>query len=166
MRIRTDYLDLLKKIAWSFHYTTGIEWSELYSEACYNYCLLMRNYDHTKGKISAYVYTAVSNSLRNYILKEGRNVPTVSMEFSYEPEADTIMDDMNLLLEALNDDGKFIFEAILISPKSFIKEALKLDREMISTFCGSRGWGENRINNGVRNINQILKFSEISCIIS
>ena len=65
-----DYLDLLRKIAWSFHTTTGVEYDELFGEACLCYCETIKKYDRSKGAVTTFVYQSTINwfnvFLRNY----------------------------------------------------------------------------------------------------
>lgn len=67
-----DHLNLLRKIAWSYNSTTGIEYDELFSEACLAYCQNIKKYDHTKGAVSTFLYRSVSNSLNWFAKKYQR----------------------------------------------------------------------------------------------
>jgi len=74
MIIRKEHLNLLRKIAWSFYNTTGLDWQELFSEAALAYCEGVQNlkthYDSSKGQISIYLWNCVKSHLLNYIKKQ------------------------------------------------------------------------------------------------
>ena len=66
-----ENLNLIRKIAWSFHRTTGLDWDDLFQEAAYHYLRALKTYDPDKGVyLSTYVWNFVSNELKNYIKKE------------------------------------------------------------------------------------------------
>lgn len=64
-----DYQNILRKLAWSFHYTTGLEWEELYGEACLAYVQAMRDYDTERAAVSTWLYCVVRNHLIRYAKK-------------------------------------------------------------------------------------------------
>ena len=49
------HLNLIRKIAWSFHKTTGLDWDELFQEATLSYLKALKTYDKKRGAITTYV---------------------------------------------------------------------------------------------------------------
>jgi DNA-directed RNA polymerase specialized sigma subunit len=73
--IRTKHINLVRKIAWSFYHSTGIEWNELFSEAALAYCEAINTYETSKNtKISSYLWYCMKNRLINFCKKEKRYV--------------------------------------------------------------------------------------------
>jgi hypothetical protein len=70
MLISKNHLNLIRKIAWSFYNTTGIDWQELFSEASLAYCEALKNYDPKKGRISTYLWNCIKSHLLNFIKEE------------------------------------------------------------------------------------------------
>ena len=64
------HINLLRKLAWSFHDSTGIEWDDLFQEAALAYLESLENYDPEKGQISTYLWHCVSSRLKDYTFKE------------------------------------------------------------------------------------------------
>lgn len=68
---RIENSDMLRRLAWSFHYTTGIEWEELFCEAALAYYEARADFDPNAGtKLSTYAYGRVKNHLIDFCKKE------------------------------------------------------------------------------------------------
>jgi RNA polymerase sigma factor (sigma-70 family) len=69
-----EHINLIRKIAWSFHNSTGIDWDDLFQEAAYHYLRALKSYDPSKKvSLSTYVWNFVKNELILYIRKEKKN---------------------------------------------------------------------------------------------
>jgi len=62
--------NLVKKIAWSFHQTTGIEFNELLSEAYVAYCEAMKSYNPKRSRITTHLWHCITSHLINFIKVE------------------------------------------------------------------------------------------------
>jgi hypothetical protein len=81
MLVREMHLNLLRKLAWSFHFTTGMDREELFSEASLAYCEAMQNYDSKKGRSSTYMWNCVKSHLLNVVKRENKyRLPLHSLE--------------------------------------------------------------------------------------
>lgn len=60
-----------RKLAWSFNMTTGIEWEELFSEACLEGVRAENDprFDPLRAKRDTFVYMRMRNRLKNYVKK-------------------------------------------------------------------------------------------------
>ncbi len=68
------HINLIRKITWSFHYSSGIEWNELFSEACLAYYEALDSYDPMNStKESSWVYTCIQNQLKSFVIAERRS---------------------------------------------------------------------------------------------
>ena len=63
-------MNFIRKIAWSFHKTTGLEWEDLFQEAAIAYIQSIKTYSKSKGSLTTYAYKAASNRLKDYSRKE------------------------------------------------------------------------------------------------
>jgi hypothetical protein len=70
MNRKMEDINLIRKVAWSFHETTGLEWNELFQEAALAYLEAKGNYDPKRGKLSTYVWNCIVSRLRTYLKKE------------------------------------------------------------------------------------------------
>ncbi len=65
-----ENINLIRKIAWSFHKTTGLDWDDLFQEAALAYCRAMKTYDPKRGAISTYMWWSITSHLKNYLRQE------------------------------------------------------------------------------------------------
>lgn len=66
-------LDLIRKITWAFvRSNTGVEYDDLFSEACVAYLEALPRYDPAKGKKSTYMYHCISGKLKSVLQQEAR----------------------------------------------------------------------------------------------
>jgi hypothetical protein len=72
MLIRKNHLNLIRKIAWSFYNSTGIEWQELFSEASLAYCEALQSYNPERGKITTHLWNCMKSQLLNFIKQENK----------------------------------------------------------------------------------------------
>ena len=70
MQLTKKDLNLIRKIAWSFKRTNGLEFDELFQEAAIAYIQSIRAYNKNKGSITTYAYRAASNRLKDYSQRE------------------------------------------------------------------------------------------------
>ena len=75
------HVQLVRKLAWSFYYTTGIEFNELFQKAILEYYESLSEYDPEKGAITTYLSHRIRNRLLNYLAKERR---TITLPESYD----------------------------------------------------------------------------------
>lgn len=62
-------INLIRRLAWSFHYTTGYDYEELFSEASVAYAEA-RNNNNGKAKETTVAYIYMKNRLTNYVMKQ------------------------------------------------------------------------------------------------
>lgn len=87
--------NMVMRIAWSFHNTTGIDFEDLRSEAFCAYYEGLQSYDESKGaKISSFLFCHVSNHLKNYCKKEKLRT-TVSIEMQISESDDESFEIIN-----------------------------------------------------------------------
>lgn len=64
--------NLIYKIAWSFHNTTGIDIQELISEATLAYLKSFKKYNKNKGKFSVFIWRCMESALVNFCKQENK----------------------------------------------------------------------------------------------
>jgi hypothetical protein len=65
-----ENINLIRKIAWSFHHTTGLDWDDLFQEAALAYLEGFKSYNPNKGALSTHMWIIMSSHLKNYLKKE------------------------------------------------------------------------------------------------
>ena len=135
-------LNLIRKIAWSFSKSCGIDYAELFQEACLSYFEALRSYDSTKAKQSTYLWHSISNRLKNYVKKE--------KEFSENVCPITKDDDEMVfdygVFESLSSDALEVLELAKILPGSHLRRKA-IARQTLKQLLLWDGWSYKKINN-------------------
>ncbi len=71
-KLLNQYRKLLLKITWSYYHKTGIDQSELWSEAMISFCECLNKFEKKKGNITSWITVCVKNHLSNYVQKQIR----------------------------------------------------------------------------------------------
>lgn len=160
----TKYINLIRKITWSFHRTTGIEWNELFSEACLAYCEAANSFDDSKtSKESSWMFSCIQNQLTNFCKIEQRNnkasntleYPVREWMNPSSPENPTYefyFDDPTL---ALSNDVQLIIKMARKNPTRYNRIGLT-NRTAIGNIRkdlrGKKNWTFPRINKAMQDL--------------
>ena len=148
-----ENLNLIRKIAWSFHSTTGLDWDDLFQEAALAYFEALNQYDPSRGKITTFMWYTITNHLKNYLKKQQKwNGNIVSID---EVKNQSTVD--NLLFESLSRDAGQIAKVVLSSPKTFTGMPTDIARRHVTRVMIRRGWSWRRVWCGIRDLK--LAFS-------
>ena len=145
-----ENINLIRKIAWSFHHTTGVEWGDLFQEAALAYCEALERYDPERGKITTYMWWCITSHLKNYLKEQKKwNGNICSIE---DVDVDRPVSPSNRF-ETLSKEALQIAEVIFsnpckyssIDPQSAKKE---IAREMIE----QKHWSWHRVWIGIQDL--------------
>lgn len=158
----SQYINMVRNIAWSFHRTTGIEWEELFSEAMLAYTEMITNdsYNPDKAKRSTWIYSKLRNHLITFCNQQKRFVSQCE-ELPIQP-ADVFERLVFLEQFEFNDDLKTIINMILDSPHEYLM-VNKVRRNSVTTLkkqLRKIGWNYSRIGDGMREIRQVLNVKQ------
>jgi DNA-directed RNA polymerase specialized sigma24 family protein len=151
-----NYLDLIRSIAWSFHRTTGIEWDELFSEACLGYCEAERQYDASKnkGKKSSYLYRCITTQLQWFLTKEQRN-RFFTLDAAWDPPTD--QEHFFEVYECFSDDAKELIALIIDDPNKFLTGSPKTCRGEVAYYLvGEKNWTYTKVWKTFRSVKSTL----------
>jgi len=149
------YINLIRKLAWSFHKTTGIDWDDLFGEACLAYCEACLSYRANHNKLSVWIYICIKNRLINYCHKEERLVLLdEETEEYYDNQLSTDPAAFFELFDSLSDDSKEISQMVLDDPTFFLG-VRGLGR--VAKSLRKKQWSFPRIETGIRNMKLELK---------
>lgn len=151
-----QHINLIKKIAWSFHrfhYSTGVEWDDLLQEATIAYFEAMKTYDKSKGKPTTYIWYCLSNRLHNY-LKEQEKYKAIKhqkeicrlddVEITQHPAQEA-----SDFWESLTEEAKIIAGIIICTPRKYTCLTRTEAEERITRIMTNMGWKEQRINTAI-----------------
>lgn len=146
-----DNTNLIRKIAWSFHYSTGVDWNDLFQEANIAYYTALKTHDPNRGKITTHAWVCITNHLKNYLKEQEEYKYTmISLEEmlpTHHP-AQVASD----FWESLTEDAKQISNLILASPKKYVVLTSKQAEERIEHIMNRQGWTEKKIKNGLHDL--------------
>jgi DNA-directed RNA polymerase specialized sigma subunit len=110
-------LNLIRKAAWSFHSTTGIDFEELMGEASLAYCKALKTYNPARGKLTTHVWQYMRDELINFARKEQKYVKNDEVVFqTYNTPHSS-----QFLFEILSKEAQEVAKVILRAPKKFLE---------------------------------------------
>ena len=135
-------INLIRKVAWSFHKTTGLDWEDLFQEASLAYCKALKQYDPDRGvQLSTFMFWAIRSHLLNYIAKEKKHhnhiIPFEDLAEDYHTGTS--------LFEQISTEGQQLISVLFSSPVDFEQPmstsfSMKIGKKMMG-----EGWERNKI---------------------
>ena len=172
-------LNLVRKIAWSYHMTTGIEYKELFSEACLGYCEALRLYKtESDVKLETYAWNTMDKQLAEFLWEQNRRVlrPNKIVTHASNKTPDPLDEIERLCLnlpadllymqsdsfhdfyEELPKLCKELVDVVLESVEEFpLKASPKQMRGIIVEQLKHRGWKHKKIWNSIREMKSKLQ---------
>lgn len=150
-------INMARKMAWSFHKSTGIDYEELFSEACLAYCQAEAdpNYNPYKAAITTFAWQRMRDHLRTYIKKEYHDVHLGPDNQNDPYEEIEFKDEVN----NLSDEAKTICKMIFQSPHEYLDLSSVHARGKIKDQLREAGWSWCKIWNSFREIKSTLSQS-------
>ena len=148
-----ENINLIRKVAWSFHKSTGLDYDDLFQEAYLAYEYAMETYDPSREvKLSTFLWNHIANQLIRYFHREKEiNQPFVSFE-----DHPSIMylsgKSTPPYYENLSKEAQGIAELVLSAPKVFVcvsteDALLRIERTLIR-----KGWSKNKVLIGIKDL--------------
>ena len=151
-------LNLIRKLAWSFHNTTGIEFEELYSEASLAYCEAILCYNKScKTKLTTYQYQCIHNHLINYCKKIQRQkniiTHTDELELQYGNQI-SIIENIEGFKD-LSSDALYVIRLLVFKMEGFTKT--EITKNLIS-YLKNKNWNMSRIWKTTKEIKEAMNY--------
>lgn len=144
-----ENINLIRKIAWSFHHTTNIELEELFAEASLAYCEALKNYNPKRGNITTYLWIRITDRLKNY-LKEHKQYYNVFASFEDVTTDKPIYSEF--IFESLSREAQQIADIILKYPNKYISMPSHLAKREVRKTMKNKGWPWKRIISGIQEL--------------
>ena len=146
-----ENINLIRKIAWSFHHSTGEDWDDLFQEAALAYCEALKSYNPKKGKITTYMWWSMTSHLKNYLkYQEKQNGHILPVE-----DLITVDSPVNgsPLFESLSKEAVQIADMILSFPTVFDSMSSESVESNITRVLTKReGWSWQKVKTGIRDL--------------
>lgn len=163
-QFKEDHLNIIRKLAWSFHRTTGINFEDLYSEACLGYCEGLARFDPHKTitKLETYVY----HSIRSILITFTKKLQEEKYQLmDVEHPGSTPMYEFFGSFRVKDQDVNFIFDLALSLEDQIHDLTPRAIRGTIVRRLKSEGWGNPRIWKAMKTAKVTLSETEIGSII-
>ena len=174
MFIRKEHLKIVAKIAWSFHYTTGMEFDELYAEGCLACCEAINQYKAGDNcKLTTYIYGNVKNRLINLtkryymISNHFQAMPSAESGWDYgenDPSHD-FNNDLAKVIAVADRDVQTVVNMVLSNKEKYGLVKPKFARGQIKDDLHALGWKWERIWTAIRETKVFINEKLSVCII-
>ena len=164
--------NLARKLAWSFHHTTGLEFEDLYQEACLAYCWAERdsNYDPRKAAFTSFAYMCMRSHLCNIVTKcradASRRFPTDTIALLNDWEAidnapapDEELEFREQLGE-LSKEARFVIRLVFESPHEYLCLTSREAQAKIRQYLRDQGWSWVDIQKTLKEIKGLLRQTD------
>jgi hypothetical protein len=185
-----ENINLVRKIAWEFHYTTGVEYKELFSEAKTLYLEAEKRLDTTcKAKKSVFLWKCMRNGLINFCEREQKmqvmlTKPKTNTNFlnnlgcsylemtSMLPIFDNVLDTVNQVqqpevffefYEALPKNCQDLADIVLKNPTRYAMVNPKSARGLVVERLRAKGWAWSKIWDAMRDFKAVLRELPEEC---
>ncbi len=145
-------LNLIRKIAWSYARTTGLEFEELFSVAAIGYTEALNSFDPSKSCFSTWAWINMSHQLNDFLLKQ----PTDDLIDKKEPSSPEQEFSFKESIQSLSQEAQQVCKMIFESPAEYISHAPKLSRGKIKDELREKGWSWSQIWRSFKEIKSIL----------
>ena len=150
-----ENINLLRKIVWSFHKSTGVDWDDLFQEAAYAYFTSIEKYDPKKGKLSTHVWHCVSNHLKNYLREEFKQTGFIDYHEALEDILPNLSTNHPTFFDSLTDDAKYMANIVLSSQKKFVVLSTEQAKTRLIRIMLKNGWNGKRITKALLNLKKV-----------
>ena len=130
------HINLVRKITWSFHKTTGLDWDDLFQEGYLAYQYALGKYDPEKGKLSTFLWIHINNHLITYC-KKHRDANMIFIDFN---ELTKLSESPEYFKEKLSKDAQEIAELALKMHRRLLKMRKAKVIAKIENIMLKRGW--------------------------
>lgn len=161
-----ENLDLIRKIVWGFiKGNPGLEFDDLFSEACLICLEAEHKYDPEKGKESTFIYHVVNNQMRTLLKKEAIKFSELQNQWLEEeinldlnPEQQIIIqEEWQEVYNSLSPKSKEICQLVLNDPDiETLIDTPKLYRGQLARRLKADNWSWNNIWGSFAEIKQAL----------
>jgi len=155
-------MNLIRSLVRSFHFTTGLPFEDLFSEAVYAFLSNKKHYQKEKNcKFSSYIYRGMKNALIEFSRREQyyAELPDHTLpDLSYTP-------DYEFFPPVYPKDVQEIIDIIMSAPGEFASVMPKMARGRVFRKLRERGYSHGKCWKMIKNMKKFINESEEFSII-
>lgn len=146
-------LSIIKKIAWSYHKTTGLEYEDLLQEGAFGYLYWSQRHPHNpdKSKLSTFIWCVVQSHLKNYAKTQNKMKFLSIEDLQWDKAVNS-----NFMFEELSSEAQEIVKITLGSKKFANMDPLEAQRK-IMRILAAKGWKLDKILYGIKELKKSLQ---------
>jgi len=156
-------MNLIRRIAWSYSYTTSLDIDDLFSIAAIGYTKALNTYDAERSCFSTWAWINMKQELNNHLAGIRPDPHTVAACVKgvtphdceeIGPEETVSFKEM---VSSMGKEAREVCEIIFESPHEFLIQGKpKLSQGRLRDALRERGWSWPKIRNGMREVKQTL----------
>ena len=140
----TCNMQLIKKIAWTFHTSTGLELDDLIAQGYLIYLEKLKNWDPARGKITTFMWHSLHSNLINYANSQRKHYHPSKADPDYD-----IVKEKKYYFEDINEEGHTIAKIVLSRPSTFDLAKKENVEKKLYNILERRGWSKDKIQSGL-----------------
>ena len=158
--MKIENVNLVRKLAWSFYFSTGIDYEELYSEGLVAYYTALNSYEEGNGtKLTSWIYACVKNALISFTkrelkqknitgIEEWATVVTSNPDYEFYETITNLPEEVKSIVEMVKENKeRYILSGL---PPKYVLGLIRKDlREQ-------RHWSYARINHAMRELRGLV----------
>ena len=150
-----DHINLIRKIAWSYHGTTGIDWEELFSVASLAYSESLKTWDTTKGSISTHLWYNVHSRLLDH-LKAMKANKKAMLAIEYIDEYDMNLPEISTnFFESLTKDAEELARVVVRCANRFAAMTSDEAESRLYSVMRNRGWSTIKTRRAINDLKEV-----------
>ncbi len=154
-----ENINLIRKMAWSFHSTTGISYDELFSESALAYYEAKEKYTpEMKTKLTTWAFMIIKNRLINFCKSE-KMATYLQLDNVNDNYITEYTEPFFELYDELSNTSKIITDEILNNRQVYSTELPKTARGEIVIKLREKGWSWPKIWDSIRTIKTELAIN-------
>jgi hypothetical protein len=146
-------INLIRKIAWSYHQTTGIEYDDLFQEACLAWLENKPRWNAQKGRITTFMWYCIQNHLNDY-LKDQKRFYSPLKELTTKQDKPVYQ---KHYFETLPMEAITVAELVLSNPMQYVCCTTENVITTISETMLHDGYNKNTISVGIKYLQHQFK---------
>ena len=151
-----ENINLIRKIAWAFHDSTGEEWDDLFQEAALAYLQSMDTYNTDRGALTTHMWHCMANHLKNYLKVQQKQKG--HFEYLEEVEKSEVYIATNsTFLDDFSQEAYEITKVIFKTPQKFVVLTLEQAEERLYHILTRKGWSREKIQRGLGDLKLVCQ---------
>lgn len=149
--MKFEHINLVRSLAWSFHRSTGINWKELFSEACLAYCEVIKLHNPKKGAQTTWLYRCIQSRLINFCKQEQKYKTPQGVEDWYTTSFE-VFEELFYSDAPLSENTKEIIEMVLQDPLRYALPPRKAIGKIRTDLREQKKWPWPRVWESMKNL--------------